>query len=141
MQHYSYALNLRIWHAALDPDSVSRTLGIEPQMAWRTGDPRMTPKGTPLMGLRNEGYWSADPFGYGWQSSADALIEDALDELIAFLEPHRDFLLGISEGGIVRIWISSQSIRNYALELPPHMLIRLGALGATLVHDVFQGAE
>lgn len=140
MQLYSHVINLRIWHPALDPDLVSRTLNLEPQVAWRAGDSRKTPKGTLLEGVRTEGYWSADPFSYGWRESADAQIEDALHELVAYLEPHRDFLLGISQGGAVRVWVSSHSKRNFALELSPSMLSRLASLGATFVHDVFQGS-
>lgn len=140
MQFYSHVINLRVWHPALDPDLVSHTLGLEPQIAWRAGDSRKTPKGTLLEGVRTEGYWSADPFSYGWRESTDAQIEDALQELVAYLEPHRDFLMGISQGGAVRVWVSSHSNRNFALELSPSMLSRLASLGATLVHDVYQGS-
>jgi hypothetical protein len=139
MQIYSHVLNLRIWHPTLDPDLVSRTLGLKPQIAWRAGDPRKTPKGAPLEGVRSEGYWSTDPFSYGWRDSADAQIEDALEELVTLLEPYRNFLLGISQGGFVRIWVSSHSNRNFAIELSPNMLARLASLGATFVHDVYQG--
>lgn len=137
MQLYSYILDLRIWHPKLDPDVVTRTLAIEPHLAWRAGDPRRTPKGTLLGGVRAEGSWCANPFSYGWRESTDALVEDALEELVTYLEPHAPFLQEIGEGGGVRIWLSSQSSRNYALDLSPCMLGRLASLGATLVHDVY----
>ena len=104
------------------------------------GDPRKTPKGTLLQGTRTEGYWSSDPFSYGWRDSTDAQVEDALDELLKVLEPHRDFLSGISQEGAVRIWVSTHSNRNFALELPPNILGRLASLGITFVHDVYQGS-
>jgi len=137
MQRYSYILDLRISHRALDPDLVSRTLGLEPHLAWRTGDLRKTPKGTVLDGVRLAGYWSANPFSYGWRSSTDALIEDALEELMECLFPHREFLNQLAESGSVQIWVSSESDHNYALELPPRMLFRLASLGVTLIHDVY----
>lgn len=140
MQLYSHILDLRIWHPTLDPDLVSRTLGLEPQRSWRVGDSRKTTKGTLLEGVHTEGYWSTNPFSYGWRESTDAQIEDALEELVSFLEPHRDFLKDISQGGAVRIWLSSQGNRNYAFELSPGMLSRLASLGATFVHDVYQGS-
>jgi len=140
MQLYSYILDLRIWHPTLDPDLVTRTLGLEPRIAWRAGDPRKTPKCTVLEGVRSEGYWSANPFSYGWRESTDAQVEDALEELITYLSPYEDFLREISQGGAVRIWVSSQGNRNYALELPPSMLSRLASVGATVVHDVYQGS-
>ena len=112
MQLYSYILDLRIWHPTLDPDLVTRTLGLEPSIAWRAGDPRKTPKGTVLEGVRSEGYWSANPFSYGWRESTDAQVEDALEELITYLSPYEDFLREISQGGAVRIWVSSQGNRK-----------------------------
>ena len=141
MQLYSHILDLRIWHPKLDPDAVSSTLGIEPKIAWRDGEPRKTPKGTALQGVRSGGYWSANPFSYGWQPSTDMQLEDALEELVSFLEPHREFLHELSQEGTVRIWASTQSARNYALELTPKMLERLSLLGATFVHDVYQGPQ
>jgi hypothetical protein len=140
MQLYSHILDLRISHPALDPDAVTHTLGIEPLHAWRAGDPRQTPKGTPLAGIRAAGYWSANPFAYGWRDSTDTLVEDALGELLTFLEPHRDFLLALSKGGNVRIWSSTSGQRNYTLDLGPSMLSRIASLGATFIHDVYQGA-
>ena len=138
MQLYSHIVDLRISHPALDPDVVTRTLGIEPQTSWRAGDPRKTPKGTLLTGTRSTGYWATNPFTYGWRVSTDALIEDTLEELVTFLEPHSSFLVGISEAGSVRIWASTYSNRNFAVELAPSMLVRIGSLGATFIHDVYQ---
>lgn len=138
MQLYSHILDLRINHPALDPDLMSRTLGLEPERAWRAGESRKTPKGTKLEGVYPTGYWSTNPFSYRWRESTDAQIEDALEELVAFLEPHCSFLKEISQVGRVNIWVSSQSNRNYAFELSPSLLVRLASLGATLVHDVYQ---
>jgi hypothetical protein len=137
MRLYSHILDLRIWHPTLDPDSVTRTLNLQPQTAWRAGEPRRTPKGTLLQGVRSEGYWSTNPFSYGWRDSTDALLEDAIEELLSFLEPHREFLQEVSREGAVRIWASTQSKRNYAVELTPSMLARVASLGATFVHDVY----
>jgi len=140
MQLYSHILDLRISNPTLDPDAVTRTLGIEPLHAWRAGDPRQTPKGTPLAGTRASGYWASNPFSYGWRESTDTLVEDALEELLDFLEPHRNFLMELSEVGNVRIWASTSSKRNYSLYLGPSMLSRIASLGATFIHDVYQDA-
>ena len=139
MQLYSHIIDLRISHPALDPDVVTRTLSLEPQHSWRAGDPRRTPKGTLLTGTRSAGYWAANPFSYGWRESTDALVEDALEELVTFLEPHRNFLVELSNAGNVRIWASTSGNRNYALELTPGMLTRIASLGITFIHDVYQG--
>jgi len=57
MQLYSHIVDLRISHPELDPSAVTRTLGMEPQHAWRAGDPRKTTKGTLLAGTHATGYW------------------------------------------------------------------------------------
>ncbi|RXR00297.1 DUF4279 domain-containing protein [Pseudoxanthomonas composti] len=137
MQIYSHILSIRISHSALDPDLVTRTLGLTPEVTWKAGEPRKTPKGTLLKGTRSSGYWTTDPFGYGWRESPEATVEDGLEELVSFLEPHRDYLRGIAQDGRVEIWASTQSDRNFAIELAPHMLLRIGTLGASLVHDVY----
>ena len=141
MKLYSHTISLRIAHPSLDPARVSDELGLKPHRSWKSGDPRSTPQGTVLQGTYSEGYWAADPFEYGWQSSTDAQIEDSLEELITLLEPHAVFLREITNGGIVRIWVDSQSTRNYALELSPAMMQRLSSIGATFVHDVYPSPQ
>lgn len=144
MQLYSHSLSLRIWHPDVEPSFISKALGMEPHRSWRAGDPRGTPKGSPLQGRNTESYWSADPFGYGWRPSTDDTVEDALAELINALRPHRDFLHSlVSGGGRVLVHASSQGWRNYAVELPPALLGQLADLGVSLAHDVYsvpQGA-
>ncbi|CAN5339847.1 hypothetical protein BH09PAT4_BH09PAT4_09140 [soil metagenome] len=140
MQLYSHIIDLRISSLVLAPDLVTRTLGIEPLHNWRAGDPCKTRKGTPLTGTRATGYWSANPFSYGWRDSTDTQVEDALEELLNFLEPHQKFLMELSGGGNVRIWVSTSSQRNYALDLGPTTLSRIASLGASFIHDVYQGA-
>ncbi len=140
MQIYSHIFSLRLAHSSLDPELVTQTLGLKPTRSWRKGEARHTPKGTPLQGVYSEGYWSSNPFEYSWRESTDTLIEDALEELVKYLEPNTAFLKNIGDdGGKVTIWVSSQSIRNYAVELSPALLSRLAALGASIVYDVYPG--
>ncbi len=71
MQIYPHILDLRIWHPSLNPQEVTATLGIEPNISWCDGEPRKTRNGTILQRIRNGAYWSSSPFPYGWQSSAN----------------------------------------------------------------------
>jgi hypothetical protein len=88
-------------------------------------------------GTRSAGYWATNPFSYGWRESTDALVEDALEELVSFLEPHRNFLTELAKAGHVRIWASTSSLRNYTLDLAPSMLARIASLSASFIHDVY----
>jgi hypothetical protein len=144
MQLYSHSLLIRIWHPNVEPSLISKALGMESGRSWRAGDPRTTPRGTPLQGRNAESYWSADPFAYGWRPSTDSTLEDALSELIKALRLHKEFLQNlVSGGGRVLVHASSQGRRNYAVELSPALLGQLAELGVSLAHDVYsvpQGA-
>ena len=65
MQCYSYSVTLRIWHPSIDPEEITRALGIEPKRAFKVGTRRETPKGNLLDGTHRESYWYADPFSRG----------------------------------------------------------------------------
>jgi hypothetical protein len=140
MQMYTYVLSLRITHPSIDPEQISQMLGMPADVSWKAGEPRRTPKGTLLQGTRTESYWTCKPFYEGWRESTEEGFEDALEEQLGLLEPHAEFLLEIAEQGTIRVWFSSHSNRNFAIELPPRLLGRMAALGISLVHDVYQGA-
>ena len=142
MQLYSYSIALRIWHPNIQPDEITQALGIVANRSWKEGQPRATPKGTPLEGTYRESYWSADPFDRGECSSTDAQIEDALLEVLEILEPKDEFLHRLhSEGARILVHVSSFSARNYAFELSPELLGRYSKLGVSLAHDVYPFAQ
>jgi hypothetical protein len=138
MQRYSYSIDIRIWHPSIKPEEISRVLGIQPSASFEAGQPRKTPKGTPLEGVYRESYWNADPFDRGEYSSTDDLAEDALTEVLQVIEPHKVFIQKLrGEGARILVQISSFSGRNYAFELSPELLGRFAALGVGLAHDVY----
>jgi len=92
VHNYSYNLSLRIWHPSINPDDITRELGIQPNRSWKAGRKRTTPKGTPLEGFYQESYWTADPFQFGEHSSTENLAEDFFINLLEVLEPNKAFL-------------------------------------------------
>jgi hypothetical protein len=76
MQRYSYTIQLRIWHPALDPAIITGTFGMQPHVSAKVGEPRRTPKGKPLSGTHTENYWSAVPFDRHDYLSTDDVAED-----------------------------------------------------------------
>jgi len=138
MQRYSFSIDLRIWHPNIKPDEITSGLGIRPNRSWEAGQPRSTPKGTPLEGVYRESYWNADPFDRGEYSSTDDSAEDALAEVLEYFEPKKDFVQSLRQNGArVLVQISSFSGRNYAIELSPELMQRFAALGVSLVHDIY----
>jgi hypothetical protein len=138
MQRYSYSVALRIWHPCIDPAEITAALGIKPEHAFMAGAQRKTPEGTPLEGVYRESYWHADPFNHGERLSSDASAEDAIQELLGALSPHRTFFHTIrKEGARALVQINSYSRRNYAVELPPELLGEFNNLGLGFAHDVY----
>jgi hypothetical protein len=142
MQRYSYTIALRIWHPFIKPEEITRVLGLRPRYFGEAGQPRKTPKGTPLEGVYRESHWSADPFDRGEYSSTDDLAEDALSDVLRVIEPHKAFLQKLrGEGARIVLEIDSFSGRNYAFELPPEILGKFAALGLSFAHDVYPCAQ
>ena len=142
MQLYSFTIALRFWHPNVSPEEITSALGITPSWHWQAGEARSTPKGTPLDGLRPESYWHAQPLWDGWRDSSETEAEDALKQLLPLLLPHADFIHGIvSTGGRGLIHLSSYSEENYAIVLPPDILIQFSDLGLSLAHDVYPSEQ
>jgi Domain of unknown function (DUF4279) len=138
MQHYSFTVTLRFWHPSIDPDTITTQLGIKPKHSSKVGQPRITPKGTPLEGAYRESYWHAEPLWQGWRDSTDTEAENAILELLPRLTPHREFIQQLlATGGRALIEISSHSSGNYALIFPPELLSQCSYLGLSLAHDIY----
>jgi len=138
MQNFSFAIALRVWHPNIDPAVVTARLGITPKHQGKAGDRRVTPKGRPLGSVHAESYWSADPFDRGEYQAHEDAVEDVLFDVLGALAQHKTFLLLLAEQGArLHLQVSTHSNRNYALELPPALLLQCAELGITLVHDTY----
>lgn len=68
----------------MDLGCVSEMLGISPRVLWKVGDPRRTPKGTPLPGIYETGFWTARLVdGASTQQSLSLALSAALDAIAA----------------------------------------------------------
>ena len=93
---YRYSVSLRFRHPDIDPEEISRALGMLPRRCWRTGEPRRTPTGNPLRGVYRESYWYADI------AEGDSISEGlapALHKALDKLEPYESFLKRIRDEG------------------------------------------
>jgi hypothetical protein len=55
MSRTEYSLTLRLRHPDFDPEELTQRLGVEPQHAWRAGEPRATESGRD--GVYRETFW------------------------------------------------------------------------------------
>lgn len=77
---FDLRVSLRVKHPTLDPSEIAVQLGREPDASWKAGEPRMTPDGSILEGLRKESYCNF-PIGAGGDGELAACLRAALDEL------------------------------------------------------------
>lgn len=109
-----------------------------PKFHGKAGEGRTTRKGRALGGLYAESYWHADPFDRGEYQSHEDAVEDVLFDVLDRLTPHKSFLLLlVDQGARAHLQVSTHSNRNYALELPPALLLLCAQLGLCLVHDAY----
>lgn len=115
-----------------------KTLGLQPTHSSMAGKRRQTRKGRLLGGVYAESYWSTDVFNRGEYLSVDEIAEDVISGALELVRPHKKFLLLIQEqGGRSHLQVSSFSKRNYAMVLPPDLLVEIAGLGLCVVHDVY----
>ena len=125
---------LNIIHPSLDPDDISRELGLDPRNAHRVGAPRSTPTGQPLPGRYRDSRWR-------YQSSRgfkDDEVDDVIVELLNVLAPSRAFLRHMrSTGGRLSIILSFQGRGYVGSELPPNALAMMADLQLDLGIEFF----
>src|SRR5262249_16057087 len=96
-------ISLRFRHPTADPADITLTLGINPSRSWRVGEPRSTPKGTPLEGKWPDSCWAAVLAAGQWPPRG---LVDPLRDLLDQLEAHKHFFPQIrSEGGKVELFV------------------------------------
>ncbi len=123
-----FAVSLLLYGEDLDPEEITRRLGVEPQTAGLAGS-RMSPRAAPL----TRGVW-----GLKREDSAPATPGAALAALLAPLP--RDaalwadlssrFEIRVSLGLFLEEW-------NRGFELPADLVRRIGELGASVGCDIY----
>ena len=128
-----YEINLLINHPVMSPDTITGRLKPTPQYSWRRGEPRRTPIGTELGGVRSETMWRHVIREEG-RRSFFAGLRNSVDRLRA----HRRFLSQIaSGGGRVELIVNLPGNVNMGDVLNPQTLRLIADLGADLGVEVF----
>ena len=132
--HYSFNISLRVSHPYIAPADITEAIGITPKRSWKAGEPRTTPKGTPLSGSNRETYWTARIAEDRWPASLNAAIHESLTQLAT----HRSFLHRIrAEGGRAELFIG-WFFDNQSGEVLSHECLALaGDLKIDLSLDIY----
>jgi hypothetical protein len=89
---FDYHVSFRVTHPTLDAGAIAAQLRMTPKFCWTSGEPRKTPRGTPLQGVREESYCTFD-IGSGDDGEIARCLSTALEGLRAeaeFLRHLRD---------------------------------------------------
>jgi hypothetical protein len=132
--HFSFRISLRVCHPHVAPEEITEALGSEPKRFWKAGEPRSTPKGTPLAGFNRETYWVADIAKDRWPTTLNAAIQDSLAKLVI----HRSFLHGIrADGGRIELFIGWFFENQSGDVLSHECLAMAGDLKIDLSFDIY----
>lgn len=137
MSEYEFTVSLRLRHPTIDPSRITRTLGLEPQHTWKSGDPRRDPAGAALEGVYRESYWMGRLMDEPQLSSTRLSVESVLLQTLTHLRRAHDFLEQLhAEGGVAELYVSLYAREDFQLELSAQTLALLGRLGLAVALDV-----
>ena len=132
--HYYFRVSLRVRHPSMVPEKITEALGLEPKRSWKAGEPRQTPKGTPLAGSYRDTYWTTEVAAGRWPLEVNEAICDVLKRLVR----HRTFLHQIrAEDGAVELFVG-WFFENQSGDVLTHQCLALaGDLQIDLSFDVY----
>lgn len=137
MGNYEFTIALRIRHPNIEPTEVTRNLGIEPQHAWRAGEPRRDVAGTEISGSYRESYWMARLMAKPELAADRVSVESEVLRTLAQLRRAFGFLVTLkAEGGAADLHINIFAREEFNLEFLPETLSLLGRLGLTVAIEV-----
>jgi hypothetical protein len=137
VSEYEFTISLRIRHPTIDPDRITKALGIEPQHTWKAGAPRRDPGGEELEGDYRESYWMGRLMEAPQLSSGRLSVESVLQRTLDQLRRSQEFLDELhTKGGVVELQVSLFARENFRLELPADSLALLSRLRVSVVLDV-----
>jgi hypothetical protein len=157
LQSLPFQLSLRIRHPSMDPAEISKQLRIEPEHAFRAGQPRRSKSGVAPAAIHTESYWLAPLNPASWFGSPSfaeplrlAITQEHIDAAIArnltgalglcaarFNKAHAALLHTIrSEGGETSLLVTISPTAVSTFSLPPQISRMFGELGITLEFEI-----
>jgi hypothetical protein len=133
MNTFRYRVSQRMIHPDIDPDLITREIGLEPRRTWTRGHPRQTPTGQPLEENYRDSYWY-----YAYDAPDDTHCADFIRSSVTALQKHRDFFHRLrSEGADLEFFVGLFSSRNFGETFEHDLLAVLGDLKIDLGFDIY----
>jgi hypothetical protein len=99
-----YQLSLHVRHPSVDPEEISRELGLEAIESFRAGEPRQSRSGVAATAVHGETYWVAVLDPMVWSAPAN-VTRGAKEQYLADLLPQEARMLrarsGLEEGEVM----------------------------------------
>lgn len=142
MTDYRYCISLRVTHPNIDPEEITRELGIEPFREWKMGKQRFTPKGTLLEGLNKGSYWAANMHSEKRILSANIVIEEYLAKLNDKFNIHKEYFASlVASGGCIEYFIGWFSADNVGITLDTALMKQTSELNIEIGLCAYIGEE
>ena len=136
MVSFAYNAMLHVRHPNRPLTDVGHRIGLTTRRFHNVGDPRKTPKDTPLPRVYTDNYWCGD-----LETEDQQDITDFLRRIVRRFLDHREFLYEISDtGGEVCVFINVGSSRCCAHQFDRQLLADLAATGLDVRID-FYGSD
>ncbi|OYQ09036.1 hypothetical protein B7R77_18745 [Ralstonia solanacearum K60] len=133
MHKFKYAVSLRFFSKSADLAEVCSQLKLSPKWLNKIGEPRMSPKGTPLGGVYDCSYCSVI-----FKPHAEEELHETLERVVADLMRHKDIINAVRrDDGRAEFFIGWYSAGNTGDTFDSELLKKLGELEIDLAFDVY----
>jgi Domain of unknown function (DUF4279) len=130
MDDYRFSVSLRIRHPSIDPETITRELGLIPEHSWRAGDGR---PGEPASRAYRESYWlgrlRSVPYSEAW--GPDALVA-TLEIQSLLLKRRKKLWERIRDGGQADFLVSICGRDLPSIDLTPKTIAFLDGIGLSI---------
>ena len=132
-QQFDYSVSLQVKHPNLNPTAIATELGLEASHSWAAGQPRQTPNGTALSGVRSESYCK-----FEIASGTDGELASCLRNVLNHLKSRGEYLRSIrSSGGLLLFYIFWYPNGDTGEVFPTSLLQDMVDLGIELGINVY----
>ena len=138
---YSFSISLRVSHPKMDLAILTTELRRKPSNSWRAGEPRRTPAGKPLDGVRRDNYWTARLVQKRYASSRRSSLEAALATVVGRMHAHRALFRRIQRsGGVTELFIGlfGEGGFNYGSDWSAELVSDMAKLGLSVSLDIYK---
>jgi hypothetical protein len=137
MSDYELTMSLAIRHPDIDPDRITRALGLQPGYVWKKGENRRDEAGSSLGTLHNASYWLCEIAPRHRFSGERVGLESELSRVLQMLSAASGFLQSLhAEGGATELHVTLFSRGDVRLDLPPNCTALLGRLAVAMRIDI-----